>query len=141
MEVAQRNSIKLLLPEITEKEILRQISALSEEVAISLNASKKKAFMLVRHKPWVFNVGNDELEKEIKDLLITDWKAFLDSFIVERLPYSEINLPKVLEWWEVHATPFSKKKPTEFADAFSATCLLKHQSSNKSSISVISVAA
>lgn len=137
-EVAKRNHLRLLLPEITEKEVIRKISSLSKEIAESLDASNKKAFMLKHLKPWIFN-EQTEIEEEINKRLIEDWKLFQKSFTTEKLPYSDIDLHKVLEWWEIYEPPFSKKKSSEFPDAFSATCLLKHQSLNNTQIAIISM--
>ena len=139
VEIAQRHKLKLLLPEITEKEVKRQIKALASDIAASLKASRKKAFMLDRHKPWVFSFGDKEsVTEEINTFLSADWTSFLGSFQVERLPYSDIDLNQTLSWWESYEAPFSIKKPTEFADAFAASCLLKYQLSSKSPIAVLS---
>lgn len=139
VEMAQRHKLKLLLPEITEKEVQRQINALAIDIAASLKASRKKAFMLDRHKPWLFNFGEREsVAEEINKCLNEDWQSFLSSFQVEHLPYSDIDLNETLNWWETYEAPFSMKKPTEFADAFAASCLLNYQLSNKSPIAILS---
>lgn len=139
VEIAQHEKLTLLLPEITEKEVGRQIYALGSDIAASLKASRKKAFMLDRHKSWMFDIGEkNSLNGEINTMLSSDWESFLDSFQVERLPYSDIDVFETLRWWENYDAPFSSKKPREFADAFAASCLLKYQLSNKSSVAVIS---
>jgi hypothetical protein len=139
VEISRHNKLTLLLPEITEKEIKRQINALASDIATSLRASRKKAFMLDHHKPWVFDVGKKgSVTDEISAILSSDWESFLGAFQVERLPYSDINLPETLRWWESYEAPFSIKKPTEFADAFAASCLLKYQLSSRSTVAVLS---
>lgn len=139
VETARRRKLKLLLPEITEQEVKRHMKALASKVAASINASRKKAFMLDCREQWIFNMEKKEVEaEEINTFLIADWKSFLGSFQVERLPYSDIDLNETLSWWENYEAPFSFKKPTEFADAFVASCLLKYQLSKKSPIAVLS---
>jgi len=138
-EITQHEKFTLLLPEITEKEIDRQISSLADEIAASLISARKKAFILDRHKPWMFDFGDtSSASMEIGNLLKSDWSEFLKCFEVVRFPYSDIDLNESLNWWENYEPPFSIKKPREFADAFAATCLLKHQLSCNSSIVIVS---
>ncbi len=139
LEITQHEKFDLLLPEITEKEIDRQISSLADEIAASLVAARKKAFILDRHKPWMFDFSDmDSASMEIGNLLKSEWSEFQKCFDVVRFPYSDIDLNESLKWWESYEPPFSIKKPREFADAFAATCLLKYQLSCDSSIAIIS---
>ena len=139
LEISQNEKLTLLLPEVTEKEIDRQINTLADEIAASLVSSRKKAFVLDRHKPWMFDSGDTKsISTEITTLLKSEWSDFLKVFEVVRLPYSTIDLNEALNWWESYKPPFSPKKPREFIDAFAATCLLSYQLKYDSSIAIIS---
>jgi len=139
VEIARREELILLLPLVTEKEILRHLDMLSNEVEESITAIRKKAFMLEREKPWLLNFGEGKtVSKEVSKLLNLDWQNFTKLFNVVRFPYADINLELTLDWWENRKSPFSEKKPREFADGFAASCLLKYQDENGSKVSVIS---
>lgn len=138
-EIGQNEKLTLLLPEVTEKETNRQINALADEISASLSSARKKAFILDRHKPWMFDSGDTEsVSTEIAALLKSDWSDFLKIFEVVRLPYSAIDLIEALNWWESYKPPFSPKKSREFIDAFAATCLLSYQLIYDSSVAIIS---
>lgn len=139
MEMGRQHELCLLLPEITEKEILRQVQHLASATADSLCAARRKAFTLERHKPWLFETGEtNTLVDELKSHLMEDWGEFLGTFRVKRLPCPKIDLNEVLRWWEKYEAPFSRKKSAEFMDAFAASLLCQYQVEHKCDIAVLS---
>lgn len=139
LEICRRKQLLLLLPEITQKEIERQMLRLAGDTADSLNGARKKAFMLERHAPWVFNISEPKiLVEELAEHLLADWKEFLSFFQVVQLSNLEINLKQVLLWWEEYEAPFSFKKSAEFADAFAASLLSRYQEQHQCNVAILS---
>ena len=131
-----KDGLRLLVPEMMERELFRKY----EE-------SAKKAAKRVKeaHKIYPINTlplgdlpSRDELEKQCLSELKRQWEAFKEHFVVEELPLVG-NLEDVVNWYFEIKVPFasSSGKQKEFPDAFIISALEHYHQENQASIAVV----
>ncbi len=130
-----KGGIRLLIPEMMERELLRKFDEQAEKVAQALiNAHKTHpipSLSLVDLPP------KDELKSKCYDELICQWETFKEHFFVERLPIVG-NLEDTIDWYFKKEPPFSERKPKEFPDAFILSALEHYHKEHKANIAVVS---
>ena len=132
-----KGGIRLLIPEMMERELLRKLDEQAEKVAQALiNAHKTHpipSLSLVDLPP------KDELKSKCYDEMVRQWETFKEHFRVEELPLVERNLKEAVEWYFRKEPPFSNpKKPKEFPDAFILSALEHYHKEHKANIAVVS---
>ena len=138
--LAQKHSLKLILPQSTEDEILNHIDQQSRVALEALEKARKEAPFLEKWEHFPKHLpkyGPHNLK--VKVIAEDEWKEFLSKFEFIRLEYSNINLKEVMEWYMFQSPPFGKgAKQKEFPDAFSLALLVKYAEQNDCVIAVIS---
>jgi hypothetical protein len=141
--VAKSCSLKLLLPDPTEREVLRQIRDRSHEALAALDGARRKAPFLVKwrhyprrnHSSWSDWEDKWELERIATD----EWKAFLANFSLVRLGYGDTKIEKIMDWYDSTLPPFREgKKRKEFPDAFAIAILEAYARTNGAIVAVVS---
>ncbi len=132
-----KGGIRLLIPEMMERELLRKFDEQAEKVAQALiNAHKThpiSSLSLVDLPP------KDELKSKCYDEMVRQWETFKEHFRVEELPLVERNLKEAVDWYFRKEPPFSNpKKPKEFPDAFILSALEHYHEEYKANIAVVS---
>lgn len=132
-----KGGIRLLIPEIMERELLRKFDEQAEKVAQALiNAHKTHpipSLSLVDLPP------KDELKSKCYDEMVRQWETFKEHFRVEKLPLVERNLKEAVDWYFRKEPPFSNpKKPKEFPDAFILSALEHYHKEHEANIAVVS---
>lgn len=119
-EAGEKSKIQILLPEITEKEVIKHLSSKVEEWN-GANAIHKLESSFIEDAP-----GGAALIKKLKDLksklpetIIKRFLSLLKSAKVVRIPLQKnLDYSEIFEkYWKKEA-PFSVAKPKEFPDAF-----------------------
>ena len=130
-----KGGIRLLLPTIMERELLRKFSEQASEAAKKLiNAHKTypiASLSLMDIPP------EDELGTMCYEEMTRKWNTFKGHFIIEELPLVG-NLEDVVDRYFRKEPPFSEKKPKEFPDAFVLSTLDLYHKEHKANIAVIS---
>ena len=109
--VAKAHGIKILLPQVTEKEVKRQRAGKAQEALSQLADVRRKAPFLRAWKHYPdesLSQDNAALQRGI--ILATDaaWTEFLAQFDVVRLGYEGINLDQVMAWYDSCLAPFGE---------------------------------
>ena len=130
-----KGGIRLLLPAIMERELLRKFSE---------QASKATEKLINAHKTYpiaslsLMNIpSQDELDTMCYEEMTRKWDTFKEHFIVEELPLVG-NLEDVVDRYFRKDPPFTKKKPKEFPDAFVLSILDLYHKEHKANIAVVS---
>ena len=133
--------LRLLVPEMMERELLRHFQRRAEQVASEIIKSHKD---IKTHTVYPANklvVAELPAQKEIESICLEEmkrqWIEFKDHFVVERLPIIG-NLEEVVDWYFAVLPPFTEKKPKEFPDALIVSALDKYHNQNRVNIAVIS---
>ncbi len=129
-----KGGLRLLVPAIMERELLRHFARDAEKAADAvINA----------HKAYpVNNLALSELpsQEELKTKCIEEmnrqWSFFKEHFIIEKLPIVG-NLEDVVDWYFEIRPPFSEKKSKEFPDAFIISALDQYHKQHHANIAVI----
>ena len=130
-----KGGIRLLLPAIMERELIRKFDQ---------QASKATDALIKAHNTHPIDSLSlmdvplkDELKSKSYQELIDQWETFKEHFIVEELPLVG-NLEDVVEQYFKIKPPFSEKKPKEFPDAFILSALEYYYEEHKANIAVVS---
>ena len=110
--------LRLLVPKIMERELLRHFSREAEKAAKAVT-SAHKAYP-VNNLALVELPSQEELKTKCIEKMNRKWSSFKEHFVVENLPIAG-NLEDVIDWYFDIRPPFSEKKPKEFLDAFILT--------------------
>lgn len=139
--VAKDKSISLLLPDATEREMLRHIKAQSDDVLAALVTAQQRAPFLRKWKEWPLKAKQDFLlAYNLNRLAKEEFTEFLSAFTVIKLDLTTVNLREVMEWYEKGLGPFAKgKKKAEFPDAFALSSLLTYSRKTGEPVAVVSV--
>ena len=129
-----KGGIRLLIPEMMERELLRKFDEQSEEATNALVKAHKThpidSFALIELPT------EEELQSKCYDAMVRQWETFKEHFIVEKLPLVG-DLNNVVNWYFKKEPPFSNK-PKEFPDAFILSALEHYHKEHKANIAVVS---
>jgi hypothetical protein len=137
--LAKSHSLKLLLPEPTESEIVRQIRERSQEALKALDDARRKAPFLSKWKHFPPKTISYVTDWEVMRVATGEWHEFLKNFNLVKLDYSAVNLKTVMHWYDRVTPPFREgKKRKEFPDAFAIAIVEAHARKTGDTIAVVS---
>lgn len=129
-----KGGLRLLVPAIMERELLRHFSREAEKAANAVTAAHRAypvSNLCLAELP-----SQEELKTKCIDEMIRQWSFFKTHFVVESLPIVG-NLEDVVNWYFDVSPPFSEKKPKEFPDAFIISSLDQYHKQHHANIAVI----
>ncbi|MDP3662829.1 MAG: PIN domain-containing protein [Nitrosomonas sp.] len=130
-----KEGIRLLVPEIMERELLRhyknQATKATNDLLNAYNAHP------INSLPLNDIPSQKDLETECLTTMVQQWEDFKKHFIVEKLPLVGC-LEDVIDWYFNIEPPFEPKKLKEFPDAFILSALDHYHKEHKANIAVIS---
>ena len=130
-----KGGLRLLIPAIMERELLRHFAREAESAAEALiNAHETYP---ISNLALVELPSKEELTKKCIEEMNRQWSSFKENFVVENLPIVG-NLEDVIDWYFDIRPPFSKKKNKEFPDAFIISALDHYHGLRHANIAVIS---
>lgn len=134
-ETFVKEGIRLLVPEIMERELLRhyknQAAKAAYELVSAYNAHPINSLSL-NDIP-----SQEDLETQCLTTMIQQWEDFKKHFTLEKLPLVGC-LEDVISWYFNIELPFEPKKLKEFPDAFILSALDHYHKEHKANIAVIS---
>lgn len=132
-----KGGIRLLIPEMMERELLRKFDGQATKAAKALiNAHKTHPIVSL---PLIELPAEEELQAECYQEMVRQWETFKQHFMIEALPLVERNLKEAVDWYFSKEPPFSNpKKPKEFPDAFILSALEHYHKEHKANIAVVS---
>lgn len=129
-----KGGLRLLVPKVMERELLRHFLRDAEKAASAVTNAHKlypiKSFALVELS------SKEELTKKCTEEMERQWLSFKEHFVVESLPIAG-NLDEIIDWYFDIRPPFSEKKPKEFPDAFILSTLDHYHKQHHANIAVI----
>lgn len=129
-----KGGIRMLIPEMMERELLRKFDEQSEKATNALVKAHKThpidSFALIELPT------EEELQSKCYQEMVRQWETFKQHFMVEKLPLVG-DLDNVVDWYFKKEPPFSEK-PKEFPDAFILSALEHYHQEHKANIAVIS---
>lgn len=129
-----KGGLRLLVPAVMERELLRHFAREAELVAKAV-IKAHKAYP-VCNLALVEVPSQEALKTKCIDEMNRQWSSFKEHFVVENLPIAG-NLEDVVDWYfEIHP-PFSEKKSNEFPDAFILSALDQHHKQHYANIAVV----
>lgn len=131
-----KGGLRLLVPKMMERELLRHFSREAENAANAV-AKAHKAYP-VNNLALVEPSSQDELKTKCIEEMNRQWSLFKEHFVVENLPIVG-NLEDVINWYFDIRPPFSDKKPKEFPDALILSVLDQYHLEHYANIAVISL--
>ena len=130
-----KGGLRLLVPEMMERELLRHYKKRARDSAAAVDKAHNT------HPISELSLGDlpprIKLEEKCLTELERQWEVFKEHFTVEQLPLVG-DLNDVVNWYFSIEAPFSKKKPKEFPDAFVLSALDDYHERHKASIAVVS---
>ena len=129
-----KGGIRLLIPEMMERELLRKFGEQAEKAANALNKAHKTH--PIASLSIIELSTKEELQSKCYDAMVRQWETFKEHFIVEKLPLVG-DLNNVVNWYFQKEPPFSEK-PKEFPDAFILSALEHYHKEHKANIAVVS---
>ena len=129
-----KGGLRLLVPIIMERELLRHFSREAEKAANAVT-NAHKAYP-VNNLALVELPSQEELKTKCIEEMNRQWSSFKEHFVVENLPIAG-NLEDVVDWYFEIRPPFSEKKPKEFPDAFILSALDQHHKQHHANIAVV----
>ena len=134
-ETFVKGGIRLLIPKMMERELLRKFSQQAT------NAAGK---LIKAHNEYPINSlslmevpSEGDLVSKGYQAIFQQWNMFKEHFHVEELPIVG-NLEDVIDWYFEIEPPFSEGKPKEFPDAFIISTLEIYHKEHKTNIAVVS---
>lgn len=139
-QACAKRSMKLLLPDPTEREIRRHLRERTIEAMAALEGLRRKAPYLANWKGLARQFGSAALELfNAQNAAGNEWETFLKQFSVVRLGYTGLDIGKVMRWYDGAEPPFKEgKKRKEFPDAFAIEMLDAYARKEKIYIAVVS---
>jgi len=129
-----KGGLRLLVPKIMERELLRHFAKEAEKASNAVT-SAHKAYP-VNNLALAAIPSQEELKTKCIEEMGRQWSTFKEHFVVENLPIAG-NLEDVVDWYFEIRPPFSEKKPKEFPDAFIISSLDQHHKQHHANIAVI----
>lgn len=139
-QLREADEIRILIPDITDREVRSHIRAESIATAATLKKVKKEA-MLLRNLPDVpaHGIFTDISAEEIEEKLLQNWELFITGDGIEQFSVDGIAPSRVFECYFSVTPPFATgAKEKEFADAFVLERLADFSVERTHSIHVIS---
>lgn len=137
--LAERHALKLLLPEPTESEVVRQIRERSQDALKALEDARRRAPFLAKWKHFPPKQTAYMADWEVMRIAMTEWEEFLKNFNLIKLDYSSVNLKSVMHWYDCITPPFREgKKRKEFPDAFAIAIIEAYARKTGATIAVVS---
>jgi hypothetical protein len=137
--VAKEKKLPLLLPNPTQREIMRQTSERSIAALRALEEARRKAPFLSKWQHFPKLPDSRYGDWEVKRVAMDEWKAFLKQFAVVELGYEAVRIETVMSWYENVRAPFGQgKKRKEFPDAFAIAALAAYGKKTATYIAVVS---
>lgn len=130
-----KGGIRLLVPAIMERELLRHYQIQAEKCADAVEKAQNM-YPISSLEMWKSRPKN-EVIKECFNRLEADWEHFKSHFTVESLPLVG-DLGLVVDWYFSVQPPFSPAKKKEFPDAFILSALDLYHNDHKANIAVVS---
>ena len=137
-ETFSPKGLRLLVPEIMERELLRHFHRKAVEAAGQIIEAHTNypanELALVELPP------QQEIETKCLEEMKNQWSEFMEYFVVEKLPIVG-NLEEVVDWYFEICPPFLEKpksKQKEFPDAFIISALDHYHKQHHANIAVIS---
>jgi predicted nucleic acid-binding protein len=130
-----KGGLRLLIPAIMERELLRHFATQAKEVAKKVK-NAHKAYP-IDNLALVELPSQAELTTKCIEEMNRQWSSFKEHFVVENLPIVG-NLEDVIDWYFDIRPPFSEKKKSEFPDAFIISTLDQYHKQHHANIAVIS---
>lgn len=130
-----KGGIRLLVPKIMERELLRKFSERAFDTTKKLIDAHQEH--PIDSLSLIDVPARDELESKVYQELCRQWETFKGHFIIEELPLVD-KLEDVVDWYFRKEPPFSGKKSKEFPDAFVLSTLELYHNNHKANIAVIS---
>ena len=130
-----KGGIRLLIPEMMERELLRKFDKQAIKAAQALIKAHKThpiASLSLLELP-----STNELASKCYQEMVHQWETFKEHFIIEKLSIIG-NLEDVVDWYFNVEPPFSERKPKEFPDAFILSVLEHYHKKHKANIAVVS---
>ena len=134
-ETFSPKGLRLLVPEMMERELLRHFHRKAEDAAYQI--IKVHENYPVNKLALVELPSQNELEVKCLEEMKRQWSEFMDHFVVENLPIVG-NLENVVDWYFKIRPPFSEKKLKEFPDAMIISALDHYHKLHHANIAVIS---
>ena len=111
-----KSGLRLLVPAMMERELLRHFRRRAEECADAVDKAQQK-HPIPSLELWAPRPKNEIIDACFKELE-SQWELFKSHFTVEELPLVG-DLDRVVDWYFSVEPPFSEpKKLKEFPDAF-----------------------
>ncbi len=130
-----KGGLRLLIPAMMERELLRHYQTQAKECADAVHKAQQK------HPMPFLEMWTPRPEKEVIDEcfneLKSQWEQFKSHFVVEELPLVG-DIDRVVGWYFSVEPPFSEKKNKEFPDAFILSALESYHNDHKANIAVVS---
>jgi hypothetical protein len=137
--LARRHKLKLLLPEPTESEVVRQIKERSLEALKALEDARRKAPFLAKWKYFPPKATPHLTDREVMRVATSEWQAFLQSFEMVKLDYGAVDLKTTMLWYDRVTPPFREgKKRKEFPDAFAIAIIEAYARRTGDTVAVVS---
>lgn len=136
--VAKSRSLKLLLPDPTQREVMRQIRQRSADALKALDGARRNAPFLAKWRHYPPPLDPSRTDWEVRRIAEADWAAFLGRFTVVKLGYEGVDLNEVMNWYDGPRAPFREgKKRKEFPDAFAVAALASWAGKTHSYVAVV----
>jgi hypothetical protein len=130
-----KGGLRLLVPAIMERELLRHFAIEAEKAAKAVTKAHKA--YPVNNLVLVELPSQEELKSKCIEEMNRQWSAFKEHFVVENLPTAG-NLEDVVDWYFENRPPFSERKPKEFPDAFIISVLDQYHKQHHANIAIVS---
>lgn len=136
-ETFAKGGLRLLVPEILERELNRHFKKTAEKVATEFIKSVN-TYPINRLSP-VEMTSQEELQAKCFEEMQKNWNILKEHFVVEKLPIVGC-LEDVIDWYFDVRPPFADKsgKQKEFPDAFIISTLDLYHQQHRANIAVIS---
>jgi hypothetical protein len=129
----------LLLPDPTEREITRHIDEQVDAARKIVGDAKRRAPILAMWPGWPATFDAHDIRWQLRRFAHEQWDAFLKHFNVQRLGYDDVNLPRIMNWYEFKRAPFGPgKKSKEFPDAIAVDAIASYAAKNDAAICIVS---
>lgn len=133
------NSISVLMPDPTKREIVRHIKEKASSAAQAVKSVQQKASFVRRIESWPLHTQTKEaMEDSIRTSAMTALSQFLNTYNAIDLDYSGISIDQIMDNYDLAVPPFGDgKKRKEFPDAFAVASLDAYHSKTGKLIAVI----
>ncbi len=128
-----KRGLRLLIPTIMERELLRHFAKEAEKIATTVTKAHNTYHL--KNLALAELPSQDELSTKCIEEMNRQWASFKENFVIEKLPIVG-NLEDVVDWYFEGLPPFSDK-PKEFPDAFIISTLDQYNKQHHANIAVI----